>query len=109
MSRLYRFITDLVGKPKAPEGLVVPPNGGAAVVKSLFNTALSFAAVLATAYLIYGGITYIISSGDAQKIKKAQTTMLYAIVGLVLALAAYTVAQFIFKKFGSDAINQSPF
>lgn len=36
--------------------------------------------------LVYGGIQYTLSSGDSGKVNNAKNTILYAIVGLVVAL-----------------------
>lgn len=47
--------------------------------------------ILAVIFLIIGGIRYAISGGDAKNIKEAKETILYAIIGLVLALLAFTL------------------
>lgn len=41
--------------------------------------------------LIFGGITYVTSAGDDEKIKTAKNTILYAIIGLAIILLAYTM------------------
>lgn len=41
--------------------------------------------------LIFGGITYVTSAGDEERIKTAKNTILYAIVGLAIILLAYTM------------------
>jgi hypothetical protein len=50
--------------------------------------------------IIVGGIRYVISAGNATQITAAKTTILYAIVGLVISIAAYAIVTFIFKQLG---------
>lgn len=52
---------------------------------------LIIAIVLALIYLVYGGIKWITSGGDKQKVDGARSHITAAIVGLVLALAAYLI------------------
>lgn len=66
------------------------------------NTALIIAGVLAVAYLIYSGIRYIMSGGDASKAKEAQQGITNAIIGLVVALVAFVVVQFVFQAIGAN-------
>jgi hypothetical protein len=39
-------------------------------------------------FIIFGGIRYATSGGDSEKVKKAKDTLLYAIIGLAVALLA---------------------
>lgn len=41
--------------------------------------------------LIYGGIRYVLSSGDAGAVQNAKNTIMYAIIGLVIAILAAIV------------------
>jgi hypothetical protein len=45
--------------------------------------------------LIYGGIRYTISMGDPKNVEAAKNTILYAIVGIVVALLAYAIINFV--------------
>lgn len=40
-------------------------------------------------FLIYAGFTWLLSSGDPDKLRKAQDTMLNAVIGLGIVLLAY--------------------
>ncbi len=48
--------------------------------------------------IIVGGIKYVVSGGDANAIGSAKNTILYAVVGLVVALLAEAIARFAFSK-----------
>lgn len=45
--------------------------------------------------LIIGGLKYILSSGDPNNINSAKNTIIYAIVGLVVAVAAQGIVVFV--------------
>ena len=45
--------------------------------------------------IIIGGINYALSQGDPGKVKKAKDTILYGIIGLVVALLAFAIVQFV--------------
>jgi hypothetical protein len=48
--------------------------------------------------LIVGGLRYITSNGDAQGATSAKNTILYAIIGLIVAILAYAIINFVFIK-----------
>jgi hypothetical protein len=43
----------------------------------------------------YGGFTYATSQGDPEKLAKAKNTIIYALIGLVVSLMAYTITEFV--------------
>ena len=45
--------------------------------------------------IIIGGVTYMTSSGDAGKVKKAKDTILYGVIGLVVVALAYAIVNFV--------------
>ncbi len=49
------------------------------------------AVILATVFLIWGGIQWIMSGGDKQKIEQARARIIYAIIGLVVTFAAFLI------------------
>lgn len=77
-------------------------NAGAAEKRSLMgtlqiviNVILAVLAFVTVAMIIIGGINYSTSQGDAAKVKKAKDTILYGIVGLVVALLAFAIVNFV--------------
>ena len=52
--------------------------------------------------LIIGGIRYVISGGDSTAVQGAKNTILYAIVGIVVALLAYAVVNFVISSFAGS-------
>ncbi|MDB5186545.1 MAG: rane protein of unknown function [Candidatus Saccharibacteria bacterium] len=49
--------------------------------------------------IIVGGIRYVTSAGDSSKIKAAKDTIMYSVVGLVVALLAYAIVNFVLRQF----------
>jgi hypothetical protein len=46
---------------------------------------------MAVIFLIIGGMKFAMSGGDAEKVKKAKSTILYSVIGLALAILASTI------------------
>lgn len=72
-------------------------NGGdiTLVMLGVLDIMLRIGALVAIGFIIYGGISYITSDGQPDKTKEAQSTVINALVGLVIALIATTAVSFI--------------
>ena len=58
-----------------------------------FNIVLIIAAI----FLIYGGFLYITAGGDQAKTQKALNTVIYALIGVAIALLAKALINFVSK------------
>ena len=65
------------------------------------HIALAIAGLVAVAFVVYGGIKYVMSEGDSAKVANAKSTLVNALVGAVIASLAYVVVGFISSKFGA--------
>ncbi len=76
--------------------------GGQGDINSAVGTALNVVygiiGVVAVVMIIIGGVSYSTSQGDPSRLKKARGTILYGIIGLVVALLAFTITGFILKS-----------
>lgn len=61
----------------------------------VINVVLGVLGVVTVAMIIMGGIQYTTSSGDAAKAQKAQKTIIFGVVGLVIALLAFAIVNFV--------------
>lgn len=77
--------TDLFGK-----------NG---VFQTITNTLLFIIGAISVLMLIYGGIRYTLSAGDSASVTAAKNTILYAIVGIIVAIMAYAIVNFVLTQF----------
>lgn len=76
------------------------PNGSAQsdiplVLLALIDDGLRLAGIVAIGYIIYGGIQYTISQGKPEATAKAQSTVINALAGLVLAVVAIAIVSFL--------------
>ena len=67
------------------------------ILTSLIAFGLVVASVLSLIYIIIGGITFILSAGNEEKIKKAVQTVRYSIIGLFVSFLAFFVVTWIAK------------
>lgn len=65
------------------------------IFKTIVNIFLFIIGAIAVIMLIYGGIRYTISGGDSKNVTAAKDTILYAIVGIVVAILAYAIVNFV--------------
>jgi hypothetical protein len=72
-----------------------------AIIKNVINTILIVLGMIAVVMIVIGGIRYTTSNGDASGVKGAKDTILYAVVGLVVAILAYAIVNFILARFAS--------
>ncbi len=83
------------GKIQAPPGI---PTGGAGTLSSAIAVGLQiFLIVVIIAsllYIVWAGTNWIRSSGDPQKIEAARTQIVYAIIGLLVALLSFGIMTF---------------
>ena len=73
------------------------------LVKQFVNIFLFAVGALSVIMLIWGGIRYTTSAGDSNKVQAAKNTVLYAIVGLVVAILAYAIVNMVIGKIASGS------
>ena len=67
-------------------------------VNNIINVVIGVIGFVAVAFIIFGGIQYTTSAGDPGKVKKAKDTILYGIIGLVVAMLAYAIVNFVLSS-----------
>lgn len=65
------------------------------IVQNALNSAYFFAGAISIIILIVAGLIYATSAGNSQNVKKAQSAMIGAIVGLVIVIFAYAITNFV--------------
>jgi hypothetical protein len=68
-------------------------NGG--IFQKVTNILLFLVGAISVIMLIIGGIRYVVSGGDQAAVTSAKNTILYAIVGIVVAFLAYAAVAFV--------------
>lgn len=68
-------------------------------IEAVTNVLLFIIGAIAVIMIIIGGIRYVISNGDSAQIKSAKDTILYAVIGIIVALLAYAIVNFVIDEF----------
>jgi len=76
------------------EDIVFPDDIGA-ILLAVVEILLRIGAIVAVGFVIYGGFMYITSQGEPDKAAAARTTIINALVGLVVAILATAIISFI--------------
>ena len=77
------------------QGDDVPQDLAGDVFKNVVNILLFIIGAVSVIMLIYGGIRYTTSGGNANSVTAAKNTIMYSIIGLVVAILAFAVVQFV--------------
>ena len=64
-------------------------------LKNIINVVLGIVGIISVFMIIIGGISYTTSSGDTGKVKKAKDTILYSVIGLVVALLSFAIVDLV--------------
>ncbi len=75
------------------------------VLADIVGWVLGFSAVVAVLFLIVGGLQYITASGNEKRAEAAKSTILYAVVGLVVILLSFVIVGFIRQNIGGVITN----
>ncbi len=75
--------------------------GQGGIFRTITNVLLFLIGAISVIMLIIGGIRYVVSGGDSTAVQNAKNTILYAIVGVVVAILAYAVVNFVIGSFTS--------
>lgn len=67
--------------------------------QSIINTLLLLIGIVATIMIVIGGFRYVTSYGDQNSITAAKNTILYAVIGLVVAILASLIVRFVVSQF----------
>ncbi len=81
-----------LGLDGAPQGI------GGGEIGAVFALVYVVAGIVAVIAIIIGGIRYVTSNGDSSGIQAAKNTILYAVVGLVVVIAAAAITDFVIKN-----------
>ena len=71
-------------------------------IKTITNVLLFVLGAIAVIMIIIGGIRYATSNGDSSAIQGAKNTILYAVIGLIVAILAYAIVNFVVSSFSGN-------
>lgn len=68
-------------------------------VKQALNLFTAIIGIIAVVMMLIGGVKYMTSQGEAAQTNNAKNTILYALIGLVVAALAQVIVRFVLAKF----------
>jgi len=68
------------------------------LIGKIINILLFVLGAIAVIMIIIGGITYVTSTGDSTSVTRAKNTILYSIIGLVVAFSAYAIVNWVILR-----------
>ena len=73
--------------------------GQTPIFRIVTNVLLFIIGAVSVIMLIIGGFRYVTSQGDQTQVQSAKNTILYSIVGIVVAILAYAAVNFVISSF----------
>jgi hypothetical protein len=73
--------------------------GAAGAFTTVSNVLLFLIGAISVIMIIIGGLRYVTSGGNSSNISAAKNTILYAVIGLIVAILAYAVVNFVITSF----------
>jgi len=70
-------------------------NANQHTINLLLQVFFGVVGALAILFVVIGGFRYVISDGDPQKIEQAKKTILYAVIGLVVAISGEAIVTYV--------------
>ena len=73
--------------------------GNTGIFTTITNVMLFVVGAISVIMIVIGGLRYVVSGGNSSNITTAKNTILYAIVGLIIAIMAYAIINFVIGSF----------
>ncbi len=75
------------------------------LIAFIINAIIVLGIVLSLIFLLYGGVRWILSGGDKGKVDSARSTIVAAIVGLIIVILAYVIINAVLKVLTGKDLN----
>lgn len=69
-------------------------------IKNVINTLLFIIGIAAVIIIIIAGFRMVMANGDSQSVARARSSIIYAVIGLIVAVSAYAIVNFILDQLG---------
>ena len=80
----------------------------ASIAYAVINWALIFLGIITLTLVIAAGFIWMFAAGEEEKIKKAQDILKGALIGLVIILASYGIASYVFNRLAEITSETEP-
>lgn len=69
-------------------------------VTTVLGVVFAVTAAIALLMIVIAGFRFVIASGDSEDMARARMTIIYAVVGLLVSMAAFSIVTFVIKGVG---------
>ena len=76
------------------------------LIRNVINILLWAIGIVSVIMIIIGGFRYVTSNGDSSQVTAAKNTIMYSVIGLIIAIFAYGIVNFVVFRVGGIAITQ---
>lgn len=73
---------------------------GAVDLSSILQVVFGLAAAIALLIIVIAGFRYVVAAGDPNSVSQAKKAILYAVIGLLVSLAAFSIVTFVLRSIG---------
>lgn len=105
VSSSYFAALDMQSGAEAARGKDQPASlfGDTGVLTDVTNILLFFVGAISVIMIIIAGLRYVTSGGNSATVTAAKNTILYAVIGIVIALLAYAIVNFVIGAFANES------
>ncbi len=82
-----------------PEGSDLPDLSPEDIIINIFNWLAGILALISVVVIVIAGIMWVTAGGNEDTVKKARGMILYAVIGLIIAGAAYGIVNVVVENF----------
>jgi len=68
------------------------------ILKNIISTLIFLIGAISVLMIVIGGLRYVTSGGDSSGLTGAKNTILYAVIGLVVAISSFAIVNFVLGK-----------
>lgn len=89
---------------EAPSGIPTTETGTnlSTIISWSINLLLILAILATLSFLLWGGLSWITSGGDKEKLDNARKTIVFAVIGLIVVLLSFVIVQTVGSLLGID-------
>lgn len=77
------------------------------IIGRVISVILGLMGSISLAMFVYGGITWMTAQGNDEKIKKAKNTIVYSMLGLVVAFSSYAILRTFMNELLQPALRRT--
>ena len=94
--KIFADITITDSDLKIPKGDL---GANSTAISTVLELAFGALGSIAFIVMVYAGMKFVLSRGNADAVAKARNTIVYATIGLILSILSFAIVRFILRRF----------